>query len=198
MIKENFYVVYLAYSKTDGNDVFFVTHKKFKEGEKPPLSTDLEKAAIFSENELIGIYEDFAWVSNRGSPRKILFQDAHRISCRHVKASTLKKRKEIADGTPCFLLSKRDQCGSNASFWFYGNSGYTSDVRCAAICHYSKKGEEANRTFEYFVPVEEALKKSELRVDVQDIDDARERLAHHSVSYCNKIISKQTVEDVSQ
>lgn len=184
-MKENFYYIWIRY-KSNGNDVFFLNTRLIGSTDPKwnPLTNDLKKAHPFSLEEAENICSRFE------DHEMILIQDAHRVSCLHVSASRLKK-EEIKDGDVCLLLSKRDQCGKNAAFWFFNGSGYGSDIRCSQLYKYKSGMERSNREFEYFVKFSKAMRLAESRVDIQDINCINERNSHHSIEYCMKLIKKQ-------
>lgn len=176
---EDFFYIWIRYGKTNGNDVYFLNNS-YPFGEKI-IDNNLDKAAIFSKEEALNICR------NNDKYSMILVQHAQRVATLHVAVSKLKK-ESLQTGEPCLLLSKRDTCGKNASFWVVSGKGYSSDVRCAQIFSYSEDKERSNRNFEYFVKAQKALKLAEKRVDVQDIADAENRYSHHSLSHTFKIL----------
>lgn len=173
-----FYCIYQRYNY-NGNDISFLKQQEKMDCTAKNFTWNLDQAALYGHDTAAHI------VANDPNLEMVLWQDAHRIATMHAPAGKL-KNIPLKHGDVCLKLSKRDQCGHNASFWFFNHLGYTSDYRCAQVFIY-REGAHV-REFEYYVKLSKVAKVSEKRVDIQDLNDVRDREAHHSISYCNKLI----------
>lgn len=163
-----FYYVQVTTGRyTDGNDCLWVGDQE--------NTYNIEEAKIFTKDQADAIKsadnnDDFELRPVHQIIKLIQF---------HVAQSKLKKPKEIPDGELCYLLSKRDKCGTNAAFWAWNHLGYVSDTRNAQIFKYNKADDRYNREFEYYIPIKTVKKHTKQRIDIQDLDRNPPRMASH-------------------
>jgi hypothetical protein len=177
-----FYYIQVKIGKyTDGNDCLWVGEYE--------NTYNLEDAKIFTREEAMVI----KGVSHRSDFEAHPVHQIDKLVQLHVSVKKIRKPKEIPDGELCYLLSKRDTCGTNAAFWAWNHLGYVSDIRNAQIFKYKKDSDRYNREFEYYVPIEKVKKLVKKRIDIQDLRADRNITHVLTTDYFKDRITSETV-----
>jgi hypothetical protein len=154
-----FYYIRVTSGKyTDGNDVLWI-------GNDGKNTYNLDEAKIYTA-EQAKVFIDYD-----GDFEAHPVHQIDKLVQYHAPVRSFRKDSKIPEGTLCYILSKRDTCGTNATFWAWNHLGYVSDPRNAQIFVF--KHDRYSRDFEFYVPIEKVKKKLRKRIDIQDLRAGR-------------------------